>query len=369
MKKRIVSMMLAAMVALSVVGCGSKTLSNDYVTVKQYKGLEVAQVEKVEVTDEQVEQSVQANLNAAAEKEPIKDRAAEKGDWVNIDYTGYIDDVAFEGGTATGSDLELGSGSFIGAEGGYAGFEDQIIGHSTGEEFDIEVKFSDSYPGTDVAGKVARFHIVLNEIYKQNIPELTDEWVASNSKTAKTADEYRKEVRKQIESSAETANETTLKSEIQEALLEEIDVKKYPKDAVEEQKKQMTDYYTQMAGLYGIELSEFITTYLQMTEDEFNSKVKESAQQTAAFDEAIKLITEKQKLEPSEKEYKEKFKEYAEQAGADVDAYVEQVGEDVLKAAILRDAVLDYLVDNCVQVENSDSDADSNSNNKEDSSK
>lgn len=113
MKKRIVSMMLAAMVALSVVGCGSKTLSNDYVTVKQYKGLEVAQVEKVEVTDEQVEQSVQANLNAAAEKEPIKDRAAEKGDWVNIDYTGYIDDVAFEGGTATGSDLELGSGSFI----------------------------------------------------------------------------------------------------------------------------------------------------------------------------------------------------------------------------------------------------------------
>mgnify|MGYP000699446846 CR=1 FL=1 len=69
MKKRIVSMMLAAMVALSVVGCGSKTLSNDYVTVKQYKGLEVAQVEKVEVTDEQVEQSVQANLNAAAEKE------------------------------------------------------------------------------------------------------------------------------------------------------------------------------------------------------------------------------------------------------------------------------------------------------------
>ena len=88
-------------------------------------------------------------------------------------------------------------------------------------------------------------------------------------------------------------------------------MKKYPKDAVEEQKKQMTDYYTQMAGLYGIELSEFITTYLQMTEDEFNSKVKESAQQTAAFDEAIKLIAEKQKLEPSEKEYKEKFESVA----------------------------------------------------------
>ena len=120
MKKRIVSMMLAAMVALSVVGCGSKTLSNDYVTVKQYKGLEVAQVEKVEVTDEQVEQSVQANLNAAAEKEPIKDRAAEKGDWVNIDYTGYIDDLIFKSGItalcsdkASASELQIGSSDTV----------------------------------------------------------------------------------------------------------------------------------------------------------------------------------------------------------------------------------------------------------------
>lgn len=94
-------------------------------------------------------------------------------------------------------------------------------------------------------------------------------------------------------------------------------MKKYPKDAVEEQKKQMTDYYTQMAGLYGIELSEFITTYLQMTEDEFNSKVKESAQQTAAFDEAIKLIAEKQKLEPSEKDTKKNSKNMQSRAGAE----------------------------------------------------
>ncbi len=84
--------MLAAMVALSVAGCGSESLSNDYVTVKQYKGLEVAQVEKVEVTDEQVEQSVQANLNAGiqANKDHPQRR---KDDRVNIDYTGYIDDV------------------------------------------------------------------------------------------------------------------------------------------------------------------------------------------------------------------------------------------------------------------------------------
>ena len=131
----------------------------------------------------------------------------------------------------------------------------------------------------------------------------------------------------------------------------------------------MTDYYTQMAGLYGIELSEFITTYLQMTEDEFNSKVKESAQQTAAFDEAIKLIAEKQKLEPSEKEYKEKIQRICRAGGSRCGCLCRTGWRRCAEAAILRDAVLDYLVDNCVQVENSESDADSNSNNKEDSSK
>ena len=103
MKKRIVSMMLAAMVALSVVGCGSKTLSNDYVTVKQYKGLEVAQVEKVEVTDEQVEQSVQANLNAAAEKELLNyiEQSTPHAYWLARSFV-LLSDVYH----ATGKDLD-----------------------------------------------------------------------------------------------------------------------------------------------------------------------------------------------------------------------------------------------------------------------
>ncbi len=353
MKKKMIAMILAAAVAGTLAGC-SNELSNEYVTVTQYKGLEVSQVEDAEVTDEQVEQVIQTNLESTAEKAAVTDRAAEMGDWVNIDFTGYMDGVAFDNGSAQAQDLQLGSGSYIGASGDYAGFEDQIAGHQTGEEFDITVQFPENYT-EEMAGKVADFHIVLNEIYTENVPELTDEWVQSNSDDSENVDQYREEVRKQLEEQAEASVQSQLRSLVQEALLENIEVEKYPEDVVNKQIEEMETYYTQMAAMYGVELADFIETYLQTTEDDFNARIKEAAQQTAALDQAVLLIAEKENLEPSDEEYEERVKEYAEQAGmTDVDAYKEQVGEDVLKNAIRIDVVTDYLVEECIQVEESD---------------
>ena len=353
MKKKMIAMILAAAVAGTLAGC-SNELSNEYVTVTQYKGLEVSQVEDAEVTDEQVEQVIQTNLESTAEKAAVTDRAAEMGDWVNIDFTGYMDGVAFDNGSAQAQDLQLGSGSYIGASGDYAGFEDQIAGHQTGEEFDITVQFPENYT-EEMAGKVADFHIVLNEIYTENVPELTDEWVQSNSEDSENVDQYREEVRKQLEEQAEASVQSQLRSLVQEALLENIEVEKYPEDVVNKQIEEMETYYTQMAAMYGVELADFIETYLQTTEDDFNARIKEAAQQTAALDHAVLLIAEKENLEPSDEEYEERVKEYAEQAGmTDVDAYKEQVGEDVLKNAIRIDVVTDYLVEECIQVEESD---------------
>ena len=113
MKKRVIAVLTAVLMTASLVGCGSGKLSNDYVTVNKYKGLEVTEVAKNEVSDDSVEQEVQSRLEAAATEQDVTDRAAQSGDWVNIDYTGTMDGTAFDGGTATGYDLELGSGSFI----------------------------------------------------------------------------------------------------------------------------------------------------------------------------------------------------------------------------------------------------------------
>ena len=355
-KKKIVSVMMAAMLAASLAGCSGE-LSNDYVTVTQYKGLEVPQPAPAEeVTDDQVEQVIQSNLSASSTQEEITGRAAQTGDVVNIDYTGYIDGEAFDGGSAEGADLELGSGTFIGATDDYAGFEDQIEGHNTGDEFDITVQFPDPYDrNPDMSGAVADFHIVLNSISEVVTPELTDEWVQGISEESKTVDEYREEIRTQIEENLQASVESELEGSVQSALMENVEIKSYPEDRVEELTQQMTDYYTQLASMYGLELGDFVETYLQMTEEDFNTQIDDSVRQGVAMEEAMKLIAEKQHLEPSDEEYEEGIAQYAEDAGYDdVEEYTSQVGEDELKLTILRDKVTEYLVDNCIQVEQSD---------------
>lgn len=356
MKKKMIAAAVSAVLAAGILAGCSGQLSNDYVTVTQYKGLEVPQADETdEVTDEQVEQAVQTNLEAAAQNETITDRAAQEGDWVNIDYTGYLDGETFSGGSAEGAELQLGAGGYIGATEDYAGFEEQIEGHNAGEEFDITVQFPENYTA-DMAGKVAQFHIVLNSIFEKVTPELTDEWAQANSETAQTAEEYRDEIRRQLEEEAEETVHSQLSASVQSALMDKIEVKEYPEDELEEQKNEMRSYYEQMAQYNGMELEEYLMAGMNMTEEQFDEQVDEAVKQSIALDEAIRLIAEKQRLEPTEEEYEEKIAEYAEQSGMgdDVEAYKEQVGEDVLKDAILRQAVLDYLVDECIQVEQTD---------------
>lgn len=352
MKKKIIAAALAAMTAVSLVGCGNE-LSNEYVIVKQYKGLEVPQAQAAAgVTEEEIEQAIQVNLQRTAQQNPVTDRAAESGDWVNIDYAGTVDGVAFDGGTAQAQDLLLGSGSFIGASGEYEGFEDQIIGHKTGEEFDITVQFPENY-SPDMAGKVADFHIVLNEIYVEDIPELTDEWVLANSEGAKTVDEYREEIRSQIEENNDMQAESELTEALWGALMENVEIKKYPEAAVDEHIEQTKEQYVQMAELYGTTLEDMITTQFMMTEEDFDEILRESAQEAAAFDEAVKLIADKENLNLSDAEYEEKIAGYAEEYGFEVEDYKEQMGEERLKNTILRETVMRYLIDECVQVEQS----------------
>lgn len=353
MKKKMIAAAAAAVLAAGLLAGCSGQLSNDYVTVTQYKGLEVPQPDQPdEVTEEEVQNAVQSNLDADAQNETITGRAAQNGDWVNIDYTGYLDGETFDGGSAEGAELQLGAGGYIGATEDYAGFEEQIEGHNTGDEFDITVQFPESYT-PEMAGKVAQFHIVLNDIFEKVSPELTDEWVKENSETAQTAEEYRGEIRRQLEEEAEETLHSQLSASVQSALLDKTEVKKYPEDQLEEQKAEMRSYYEQMAEYNGLELEEYLMSSMNMTEEQFEEQVDEAVKQSIALDEAIKLVAEKQKLEPSEEEFEKKVAEYAAQAGMedDVEAYKEQVGEDVLKDAILRQAVLDYLVDECIQVE------------------
>lgn len=353
MKKKIVAVALCALMTLSLAGC-SKELSNEYIKIKQYEGLEVAQVAKTEVTDDNVEQVISGKLEGTSTSEDITDRAAKDGDTVDIDYKGSVDGVEFDGGTAEGASLELGSNSFIGANGDYKGFEEQIVGHKIGETFDIKVQFPEGY-SEEMSNKVAVFNIKLNGITLVTVPELTDEWVKENSEDSKTVEEYKKEIKTLLEEQNAESADKTLQSEALEALAEQVEVKKYPDGDVDAQLESIQSYYKQMAQAYGVEFADFLTQYMGMTEEDFNKQAKEAAESAVKKQLACELIAKKKNLEPTDKEYEEQIKEYAGTSGTeDVDAFKEQVGEDVLKSAILQQKVAKYLGEKAVQVEAED---------------
>lgn len=356
MKKRIIAAALGTMMTVSLAGC-SGTLSNDYVTINQYKGLEVEQVELAEVTDADVEDTINSHLGATPVRIDVTDRAAQMGDVVNIDYVGSVDGVEFSGGSTQGmgTDLKLGSNAYIGANGDYQGFEEQVVGHNIGENFDITVKFPAEYGKEELNDKVAVFNITLNHIYQEEDAELTDEWVQSNSDESETVEAYRKEIRKTLEESNQSEYDDTLQSEVLDAFLEQVEVKKLPQDKVDEQHEYVIEQYTKLAQAYGMEVSDIIESS-GMTQEEFEAKVTEIAEDSVKRSIACELLAKKLKLEPSDEEYEKRVAEYAENYGyEDVDAFREAFNEDIIRNAIIEENVVKYLAENCVQVEKQDS--------------
>lgn len=353
MKKKIIAaLMIVSLMGGSLMGCGNKEISNDYVKITQYKGLEVDKVEVTEVTDEDVESNIQSTLESYSTAEEVTDRAVENGDTATIDYTGKVDGEEFENGSGTDYPLVIGSGSFIN------GFEEAIIGHEKGETFDIDVTFPEDYNSEELAGKAAVFTIVLHKIEKSIVPELNDEFVASVSEESTTVDEYKKEVKKTLQENNEKTAKETLENSVREALMNNTEVTKYPDDKVSESIKSMRIQYEQMAGYYGVEWEEFLTAYMGMTEEDFDEQLNETAKTSVKGQLALELIAEKEKLEPSEKEYQEKYEQYAAEYGYEsVDALIEAATEETLKEIALQEIVLGWLVDNCKEVEPSKDDA------------
>ena len=352
MKKKILAVVLAGALALSFAGCGAKGLSDEYVTISQIEKLEVPKVEHTVITDEIVDYVIEGMLNEQAVRTEVKDRAVANGDIVVIDYKGFVDGVEFEGGKAEGSELEIGSNTFIGATDDYKGFEEQIIGHKAGEKFDIEVQFPAEYPAEDLKSKVATFKITLHQIFENEVPELNDEYVKSVSKKSSTLEEYKKEIKEDLEKKDKEQVETQLASAVLGALAEKTEVKKFPDGVVDKKVEEANSYYNEMAANAEMEFSDFCQQYLQITEEEYNELVREVAEEEVKVDLACKLIAKEKNLEPSKEEYDEMVKELAGQSGIGTPTeFEEMVGEDIIESLIIQQRVGAYLAKTCVQVE------------------
>ena len=340
MKKRLAALFCATLAAsMILVGCqASKGLETDNLKITQYKGVEVSAADKPEkVTDDDVEQYIQSQLTSSATTTEVTDRAAQKGDTVDIAFVGTIDGEAFDGGSSDSYSLELGSGTMI------DGFEDSIIGHNVGETFVWDWKFPDDYQSTDLAGKACQFTITVNSISEQNVPELTDEWVANNSESSKTVKEYKKQ----------EDYDSTLKSEAWQAVVDNTTVQKYSKkqqEKIDEMKNSLIDSYKSYAESQGTDYETYITSSGQYTVESFEQKVEEAAQESEKQTMIAEAIADKEKIKLDDKTYKKMLKEYAKTYGfEDGDAMEKAYSKDTLKEAMLTDLVKDWLVDNCIQ--------------------
>lgn len=342
MKKRLTTI-VAGICALALLGgCagGAKgAIANGNLKIKQYKGLEVEKVQEIAVTDEDVEMSIQSDLETLATKTDVTDRAAQLGDIAIIDFEGKKDGVAFEGGAGTDYELELGSGQFI------DGFEDGVVGHNIGETFDLDLTFPEDYDSKDLAGQAVVFTVTLKGLQQKNVPELTVDILEKLGTKATTIEEYKAQIRSDLEVSNKETAESTLLASVWKALVDQCEVKKFPEGMLDDYVKNLKEQYSYYAQMYGMEIKEFFKQI-------FGMSAEEVAKTTATQELAINLIAEKEGLTISDKAYEEGVKELASQYGyEDTKEFVKAYSEDGIRKALLQEKVGKFLVDNAVQVE------------------
>ena len=314
----------------------------DYIEkLADYKGLEYTK-QDVSVTDAEVDEKVKSFLEAYPEK--ITDRAVKKGDNVNIDFEGKKDGVAFDGGTAKGFNLKIGSNSFI------PGFEDGLIGKKPGETVDLNLKFPDDYKNSEeLKGAKVVFTVKINYIVGETPTELTDELVKANTEF-KTAAEYKADIRKKLETIKSAEEKENVQKELLEKVVTASSIKSVPEVAENKYYGQIMDYWKNVAAKYGMELKDLVQNQLKLTEEKFEEEVKKQAELSARILVVVRAIAEAEKINVSDEEYKTALNTYYENSGAnaamDLDAYEKQVGKGNVMDIVLNDKVGAFLVEN-----------------------
>lgn len=308
------------------------------VEVKDYKGIEVEKVVNP-VTDEDINKQLDALREKNVTVETVDDRAAENGDDVVIDFEGFKDDVAFEGGKAEDFTLSLGSGQFI------PGFEDQIVGHNAGEDFDINVTFPEEYQVKELAGAPAVFKIKLKSISKKVMPELDDDMV-KDSTEFDTVDEYKADVKKKLEEANEKHADSEVEAKIFDKVIENMTAE-IPQVMFDNRVNEMISELEQRLAPQGISLDLYIQ-YTGQTMDTVKKAYAEQAEKQVKLRLALEKIAKLENIEVTEDELKAEFDKLAEAYKLDVDQIKQFIHDDDLKKDIAVGKAVDLIKDAAV---------------------
>lgn len=344
-KQRVIAAMLTLCLVVSAVGCSKKEISNEYVKISQYKGVEAEKVTPNEVTEDDITNYINAKM--AEQTKDVTDRELRKGDLAQFEYTGKLKSTGkvFDEGTLT-----LGNGEQY-----VDGFEEGIYGHKLNETFHLPIKFPEGYGGTEqpeLSGADVIFTIKITGIKEKAYSELNDEFVKAVSEKSKTVEEYKEEVKKEVEKTNKEQAEAELRDNAWNAVLENAEIKKYPEKRLEEKQKTIEEQFKKLIEQsYGLSYEDYLKQSGQ-SEDDFKKQVKEMSKESLKPALVAELIAKEEGLEISDKEMKKEMKTFAKENGyPDVDTLVELNGEDMVKEAILQNKIMEWVADNCKQVE------------------
>ena len=278
------------------------------VVLGDYKGIKFNKVE-YNVKDEDIEADIKRLQDRNSRLVEVSDRAAQDGDTVIIDYSGSVDGVKFEGGTAEKQTLVLGSHSFI------PGFEEQVVGMAIGEDRDINVKFPEQYHAENLKGKDAVFAIKLHEIKVRELPEVNDEFI-KESTGAETLDAYKQEVKERLEKQNQDRANREIEDEIVKKITENATVE-IPDALVENQVDRMVKETEYRLSYQGLKLDDYLK-YAGQTMEEYRNGYKKQAEELVKSQLVIEAIIEAEKIEATEKDVEEKIAEMAKAQGREV---------------------------------------------------
>ncbi len=352
MFKKILAVMLTVAVAVTMVGCGSS--DSGKIKPAKYKGV-VVYHDDVKVTDKDVDNAINQTLSQSAEEKKVKKGKVGATDKVNVDYKGEIEykgkKEAFEGGTASKQDIDLGQD----AQKYIEGFISSIVGHKVGDKFTAKMKFPKTYTNkakvkgkeVSLAGKPVWFTFKINSLTKKKTPKLTDQYVKDNAKTLFGADDVKtvKALKKYIKKQMGIYN---IYNKVWNNILEKSKVIKYDEKQLKDEIKRYTDYqlsqYKQQVGT-DVTLDAYLKA-CQMSKKKWNKQAREACKQSLKQRMLIKEIANREGISIPAKEYKKKAKEIAQQQGMSLKDLEKQYGKDMIESTMLQDKVNEFIADN-----------------------
>lgn len=314
------------------------------VTLGEYKGVAVEKnVEKV--TDEAVDARIQNDVERASTTQDVTDRAVENGDIVNLDYAGSVDGVAFEGGTAQGQSLTIGSGMFI------PGFEEQMVGMNIGEERDLSVKFPEQYHADNLAGKDAVFHVKVNGIQTKVRPELDDDFAADVSEFD-TFDAYKANIVADLEKNAADRAEANLEDALVQKVVDAADCD-IPDAMIQDEITTMLREMEMRMMYQGIRFEDYLK-YTGQTLDQVRENYKPEAANRVKTQLVLEAVAKTENIVPTDEDVDEAIAEQAKRVNRDVEEFKASLSEqqkEYLKETAGIKKVIDFLKANAVITE------------------